>query len=349
MSDEIDRFFDSRARNLTLLREDADNEAMRHDLIVRPVLTSPYALGWHGAEVVPQKNIRIPDGVRQSYVWRGARPHKRRPDLLLVPYGQHRAVAVVEEKRRQSGLSRLAEYLGQVKEYQYLHNTVWGLLTDGEKWLLQRNHEVYLECNSLAELKRRLPDLRECIGRDAVVGRLLTYGTTDLVISRPSASIVIIVSLGRYARVTDLKTFLQRPSIAGCDLMLHQFTSVKKRLIEISDGVTDDDLRVLLEYLYREGFANVTMATVVYAQMVLSQPADPTYLGRYSELLPEWIAAYSHLEHYCSEVASNVVTLLRLLNVFNALSWSPPVSDVPAGEVFARVSRRTLSADRRSS
>ena len=127
MKYELGQFFDELKRNLECLGQAQDNEATRHDLLVRPILTHPSVLGWHAPEVIPQHNIDVAPTIRYSYVWQRAEPKKRRPDIVVIPYGLSNVVAVIEEKARQKSIRTLYEHLSQVKEYQYLHNVVWGL------------------------------------------------------------------------------------------------------------------------------------------------------------------------------------------------------------------------------
>ena len=55
---EIERLFDELQSRLDFLRGGlVDNEAMRHELIVRPILTHPLVLGWAGQELIAQKTI----------------------------------------------------------------------------------------------------------------------------------------------------------------------------------------------------------------------------------------------------------------------------------------------------
>jgi len=160
-------FFDELQRRLDKLNEsDTDNEAMRHDLIVRPLLTHPLTLGWGETEVQSQQTIL----------------DRKRPDIIIVPDDYNQAVAVIEEKKKQRNINSLKKHLCQLLNYQGLLDSVWGLLTDGERWILQKNLEPFHTFHSLVELKNNLVDLQLCIGRNILMERLKNHGTADLVI-----------------------------------------------------------------------------------------------------------------------------------------------------------------------
>ena len=183
MNRALDAFFDKLQKQLEALKSSGiDNEAMRHDLIIRPFLTNQLGLGWKRTEIQAQQTIEVPEELRESYFWTGAIPKYRRPDLIIVPEGYRKTVAVIEEKQAQKDMNNLKGYLGQLKEYQYLHHAVWGLLTDGEQWMLQKNFELFHAFRSLIELKKNFVDIQNCIGRIALIDRLEKYGTSDLIV-----------------------------------------------------------------------------------------------------------------------------------------------------------------------
>lgn len=179
-----DQFFDSLARRLDWLSSTpgADNEATRHDQLIHPILVSPWGLGWRHEDLLSQPVITVPSQVVESHIFRNAIPRSRRPDLLIAPPELGVNVAVVEEKARQHDLLALNDHRLQVTEYQSLFECVWGILSDGEKWIVRRNFERYHEFADLNELKRGIRDLRYCISRTAVIERWREHGTCDLVI-----------------------------------------------------------------------------------------------------------------------------------------------------------------------
>jgi hypothetical protein len=259
MDTEIDRFFDDLERKLQRLVNTADSEAMRHDLLVRPFLTNALTLGWDSAEVVPQVTSTLPAEVTESYVWQGAVPRKRRPDIVIVPYGIPDAVAVVEEKARQRSLEALLRHLGQIREYQYVHHVVWGLLTDGEKWIVQKNNETFMVFGSLSELRRGLDDLRACIGRDAILERMRKYGTTDLLIVRPSPTIIVVASPGSVSAPEAMSEFLANVTLTSRDLVLSLCSTFQSDARCCQKSQPDNTFLIkALDYL-QEAFADVTM------------------------------------------------------------------------------------------
>ena len=279
MNHSIDRFFYKLERQMEQLSKMQDSEAMRHDLLVRPFLTSPLTLGWEPPELISQSSFSICNEVTESYVWQGAHPKKRRPDMIIVPYGLNRTVAVVEEKANQATLENLRKHLGQLKEYQYIHNTVWGLLTDGEKWILQRNNETFHQFSSLSELKRGIKDIRECIGRDAIISRLNRYGTTDLVVVRPSPIMIVFATpCTTVNSVTKLSDFLYEPSVLGRDLSINLFRSMKVEAYKWADHQQHKVMKNIMAILYNDEFADIVSAVVGFSELsIMTQVTYPQY------------------------------------------------------------------------
>jgi hypothetical protein len=302
---------------------------MRHDLVIRPFLTHPLTLGWKPLELVSQRSTSVAKAVRESYFWRGAEPLKKRPDVVIVPYGLAAVVAVVEEKSRQASLRRLAEHIGQVKEYQYLHDSVWGLLTDGEKWILQRNNATYLEFPSLSDVFRQLPDLQECISRQAIMSRLRKHGTSDLVIVRPSPSLVLVASTHKPTSITDLKDYLAAPSVSGHDLALHLYQTLKERMYDYTNTVEDKLLKSTVLNIYANDFADIVTTLISGTELLLQNvflPEEMRYIysaeqvTRLKEIYVEMAPRYAHwcalLEGYLTSLREgtrltpNIVTSL---------------------------------------
>lgn len=213
------KFFEGLKRMLDLIHLGHDNEALRHDLIIYPMLTSPYGLGWFGNELIPQQSLKVNKEVVESYIWRGATPNKKRPDLIIVPCGMSRAIAVVEEKKKQLSIQALERHLGQLTEYQYLHNVVWGLLSDGEGWILKKNNEIHHRFSDLNELEAYFDDLKNCIGRKEVLMRLIKYNTADIVAVAPTESHATICSISTDLQRSTLSDFFLKTPIAALDLM----------------------------------------------------------------------------------------------------------------------------------
>jgi hypothetical protein len=184
----LDEIFASLESRLAELKTDPrrDNEATRHDQLVYPVLTHPAILGWYPADILSQSSIRVPEEVQESHIFRGAQLRNRRPDLVISPVQLERAVGVVEEKGAQPCVEALNSYRLQLHEYQALYECVWGLLTDGEHWIVKQNFETVGMFSSLRELRDGVPDLRFWVGRESLLRRLNQHGTTTLVLLKPT-------------------------------------------------------------------------------------------------------------------------------------------------------------------
>lgn len=244
MQSERDILFEQLERRLQGLLESGDGEAMRHDLLIRPLLIDPNGLGWAPNEVLSQQTAPFPRELAESYVWKGAVPRQRRPDIVVVPQGYSRTVAVVEEKKRHRSVESLRAISPQIKEYQYLHGAVWGLVTDGEKWLLWKNNEVFHSFGSLRELRQSFDDLAQCIGRRQLMERLEKYGTTDMVVFRETPARVIVVGVPtvRQSPMT-LASFLSTADLDVSGLMLHLVSSIRSDITTGLTAVMNDDLR----------------------------------------------------------------------------------------------------------
>lgn len=271
MPNDAARFFDELERTLDSLNEDPsrDNEAMRHDLVVRPLLTSVFGLGWHSTELVSQAPIAVPQAVQESYFWTGATPKNRRPDLIIVPYGVDRTIAVVEEKKGLASISELREHLGQVKEYQYLHDAIWGLLTDGEKWILQKNLETHATFDSFAHLRRNIRELQECIGRSQVLRRLMTFGSADMVVVRPRSRLVVVASPIVPGPISSLADFLQTPSAQGLDLVGNLTQSLRDQAVNSTSGLEKDFTSLIKEGMYGEGLLDRALTVQGFGFLLL--------------------------------------------------------------------------------
>ena len=184
----VDVVFNNLRSSLESLHENPqhDNEATRHDRLIVPVLTNPLLLGWDRNDLASQALIKVPNQITESHVFRGSQPKFRKPDILVTSPLIKSNAFVVEEKYRQASIDALNNHRIQLIEYQSLYECVWGLLTDGECWILKKGFESYHEFASLEELRASLADIQNCIGKDSLQERALKYGTCDLVIVVPS-------------------------------------------------------------------------------------------------------------------------------------------------------------------
>ncbi|MBE7692826.1 hypothetical protein [Tenacibaculum finnmarkense] len=180
-------FFDElkkRADNLHS-NSDRDNESSRHDLLIYPTITSEYGLGWNPIDLISQSTIKIPKEIEDSHIFRGAVPKIRKPDILIFPNEIIKNVAVIEEKKRQESVQSLANHKLQLSEYQALYECTWGVLTDGEKWIIKRNFETFHEFSTIDELRKGIKDFRHCIGSKEIINRYNQYNTFDYIIISP--------------------------------------------------------------------------------------------------------------------------------------------------------------------
>lgn len=179
----LNAIFDELDRRLTDLydRPSRDNEAARHDRLILPILTHPLLLGWDHVDLIAQANVPVPRAVAKSHIFRDSVPRNRRPDILVAPFLPEFNALVVEEKARQASVHYLNDHRLQLHEYQALYECVWGLLTDGERWIVKRGFETFHTFDSLNELRRGLYDLRSSIGKESIIERKIKYGTADLV------------------------------------------------------------------------------------------------------------------------------------------------------------------------
>ena len=308
MGSQLDDFFADLQRRAERVLTVADNEAIRHDLLVRPLLTSPLALGWEEGEVLSQVGMPVPHTIGESYYWRGAVPRKKRPDIVLIPYNVARVAGVIEEKGRHAEMSELESHVGQLLEYQYLHRCVWGLITDGEKWVLTKNHEIFQRFEGLSDLKRRLTDLQQCIGRSAILERFHRYGTFDLVYVRPSPRIIIVGFPGAQISVTTLGDFLRKPSNQGRDLVLYLFRSTRNEVHGRLDDVPSVDFRRVLRGLYGSGFSNFATPVVMAAELLLSgmirdKSREDRILADYERCVQRWCEMYPVFRTHADDLA----------------------------------------------
>jgi hypothetical protein len=182
-------FFDDLERRASSLHAspERDNEATRHDLLIHPLLVSPFGLQWDPTDLISQSTISVPREIANSHLFRKSIPKLRRPDILIFPKEVARRIAVVEEKERQCDIQALNWYRLQLAEYQALYECTWGLLTDGEKWIVKKNFETFHQFQNISELRVGIRDLRQCIGKHQVISRILKHNTSDLVLVVNSA------------------------------------------------------------------------------------------------------------------------------------------------------------------
>ncbi len=185
-------FFDELLKRAELLEQNRirDNEASRHDQLVYPIITSEFGLGWKPTDLISQSTINVPKIITESHIFRDAIPKLRKPDILICPYGFDKNIVIIEEKKKQLNLKQLNEHRLQIREYQALYECTWGILTDGERWIIKRNFETFHEFSSILELMSGIDDLRNSIGRISIINRLSKYNTTDILLFVTESSII---------------------------------------------------------------------------------------------------------------------------------------------------------------
>jgi len=178
--EHMDDLFDSLKYSVEYLNEnpELDNEAMRHDHLIYPFLTS--GLGWNKTDLISQSSINVPKNVANSHIFRNAVPLFRRPDIIISPYNLSENFVVIEEKKRQKNLENLNLHRLQLCEYQALYETTWGILTDGEKWLIKRNFTTYQSFKNLDELKSEFKEVRRIFSKGDMIERFRSSGNTDV-------------------------------------------------------------------------------------------------------------------------------------------------------------------------
>lgn len=177
-------FFNELIKRVDFLNQnpERDNEATRHDQLIYPILTSEFGLGWNPTDLISQSAINVPKKIIESHIFRNAIPKRRKPDILICPPVFDRNIAVIEEKNKQLDIDKLNQHRLQAHEYQALYQCTWGILTDGEKWIVKRNFETFHEFSSIYELIKGIEDLKNCLSRSAVIERIVTHNTTDILV-----------------------------------------------------------------------------------------------------------------------------------------------------------------------
>lgn len=186
MSKEV-HFFDELRKRVDNLHSypERDNESNRHDLLIYPIITNEFGLGWNPVDLISQSTINVPKEIEDSLIFRGAVPKIRKPDILIFPNEIIKNVAVIEEKKKQEDIKSLANHKLQLSEYQALYECTWGVLTDGEKWIIKRNFETFYEFSTIDELQKGIKDFRNCLGSKEILKRYNQFNTFDFIIISP--------------------------------------------------------------------------------------------------------------------------------------------------------------------
>lgn len=228
-------FFDNLKRNLEFLDKNSerDNEATRHDLIIYPIITNEFGLGWNDRDLISQSTINVPEVISESHIFRGAIPKIRKPDLIICPNEIVKNIAVIEEKKKQSDLSSLKDHRIQLTEYQSLFECNWGILTDGDKWLIKKGFETYLEFTSIYELEKGIKDFRNILGSFSTLDRYKKHNTFDLIVISSFASNNI--PFPEFSSLPTVVVGVDNLNITDNGLGFKEYSSFKEALRDFPD------------------------------------------------------------------------------------------------------------------
>ena len=231
-----EQFYDQLKKRLETLFSDPerDNEATRHDLLIYPILTSEFGLRWNPLDLISQSGIQVPEEIKESYIFRGASPKIRKPDILICPNEIAKNVAVIEEKKKQDSLANLSNHRIQLAEYQALYESTWGVLTDGEHWIIKRNFETLHEFSSIDELRLGMADFRNCIGKIEILNRFKEFGILDFVIVSPE----LMISKSKFPEYEKIPVIICGVSELGITengIGSKDYPSLKEALSEFPD------------------------------------------------------------------------------------------------------------------
>lgn len=187
-----DIFFDSLKRNLDVLLKNPefDNEASRHDKLIFPILNNEFSLGWNQDDIWAQKTILVPNELKDEYTFSGGIPKSKRPDLVIKPFSYSEYATIVEEKSHQKSIENLKGYNNQLIDYLGLFKCSWGILTDGEKWIIKKGFEDHMVFNNLNELRKNLRDFKEVLSKDKMIERYKNNKSFDLIYYRPHTTLI---------------------------------------------------------------------------------------------------------------------------------------------------------------
>lgn len=213
---------------------DRDNEATRHDLLIYPLITNESGLGWSPIDIISQSTIDVPENISESHIFRGAIPKIRKPDLIICPKDIIKNIAVIEEKKRQTDFSEIISHRLQLSEYQSLYECNWGILTDGEKWLIKKGFETQFEFKTINELQNNIKEFRNALGRDATIERYRTYNTFDLIFILPVNSTEITI-FPEYSDIPVIVVGVKGNTLTENGLGYSEYKNLKYALIDFPD------------------------------------------------------------------------------------------------------------------
>ena len=261
---EENRFFDDLLRNYkVIINSPFDSEAFRHELLIVPFLNSKHGLGWKKEELIPQVNIVVSENIRGSYFWKNGMPKKRIPDITVIPNLIKKPIISIEEKKHVKSLSELLKHLFQLKEYQLLQGTVWGILTNGEKWILQRNLETILTINGIGELRDKTEEFKYYVGSDEVLNRFKKTKLTDVIKVYSPYEVTFVDTFESKLIIKDVENIINRRDEDSLKFMKNWDINLNEITKELPHN--KNSIKYILEevefYMYRrmesfEGYLN---------------------------------------------------------------------------------------------
>ena len=225
-------------------------------------------------------------------------------------------------------MSALRRHIGQLRQYQYLHDTVWGLLTDGERWILLRNdQEVHVFAN-LREMRSHLRDFQECVGRDAMSRRLGATEGREVLIVSGTEYVRDVVAPHEWTEALSLQAFLMLPTPVGLDATLHltiQLSEKGYKLFNLASGKRSDPA-CLGEALFMNALIGAHADILLHGGAMAREDADPADVdklkGGYPDAARHWVRTYTLLNdaytHWTRDLKMDFDNLIELCVGTNA-------------------------------
>ena len=192
------------------------------------------------------------------------------------------------------------------------------MLTDGNQWILQKNNEVFHTFGSIIDLKKHLTDLQQCIGRQAIVERLLRFGTADIVIARPSRRIVVIASPIKVSHPSTIDDFIKNPSNEAMDIVCNLSITLRNSVwIYFENNTVNKDVQRLLDHIYSQYLIDLAAAHNGFSYLCLWENPSPELAKDYNVSTEKWLNVYHILDdYYENDILSNHINLDNLVMLF---------------------------------
>lgn len=314
----VDALFDDFDRKLQSFGQN-DNEAMREINIIMPLLSHPYGLGWDGMDLL----------LKKYYMG-------KYPDITILPYNIHlpKPVAIVEAKKKHKDVPSLKKHLDQLKGYQEMYQTTWGLLSDGEKWILQKDNKEFHAFDSILEMKSHIKDLQHCIGKRSIIERIVKHNTVDIFIGNYADKIFTVID--PFQSISDpvgLYEYLSQPTYGGAELI--------KNISETIESTRKGNKAFRLESLLIHSFRCNLASTVSQIMHLLINLEIEGHLGElngnYYPVLKNWVNIYPSLIALLRGTESKIdsVPIMQLLSQSENL-YNDFISDLDNLDDFSK-------------